>query len=140
MSHGTTLFKKTSIALGIVTLVSTKFVSAASWSSGDWSVSFDSNFSLGTSIRTETRDLSLVGNSNQSQFDWTGYNPATNPLYSPAQVWAQADGAYSTNGDLGNLNFDKNNTISTLFKGVHELDLQYQDMGNQHNKLQLFCC
>lgn len=129
MSHGTTLFKKTSIALGIVTLVSTKFVSAASWSSGDWSVSFDSNFSLGTSIRTETRDLSLVGNSNQSQFDWTGYNPATNPLYSPAQVWAQADGAYSTNGDLGNLNFDKNNTISTLFKGVHELDLQYQDMG-----------
>ena len=60
MSHGTTLFKKTSIALGIVTLVSTKFVSAASWSSGDWSVSFDSNFSLGTSIRTETR----------AKFDW----------------------------------------------------------------------
>ena len=46
MSHGTTLFKKTSIALGIVTLVSAKFASAASWSSGDWSVSFDSNFSL----------------------------------------------------------------------------------------------
>jgi len=130
MSHGATLFKKTSIALGIVTLVSAEFVSAASWSSGDWSVSFDSNFSLGTSIRTEARDASLVGNSNQSAFNWTGYNAATtSPLYTQAEVWAQSDGAYSTNGDLGNLNFDKNQTISTLFKGVHELDLKYQDMG-----------
>ena len=103
------LFKKTSIALGIVTLVSAEFASAASWNSGDWSVSFDSNFSLGTSIRTEARDASLVGNSNQLPFNWTGYNPATiNPLYTSAQVWAQSDGAYSTNGDLGNLNFDKN--------------------------------
>jgi hypothetical protein len=129
MNCGFTLLKKTSIALGIISLVNAECVSAASWSSGDWSVSFDSNFSLGNSIRTQERDLSIVGNSNQLQFNWTGYNPATNPLYSSAEVWAQSDAAYSTNGDLGNLNFDKNKTISTLFKGVHELDLKYQDMG-----------
>ncbi|MDP5040416.1 MAG: DUF1302 domain-containing protein, partial [Paraglaciecola sp.] len=54
---------------------------AANWDSGDWSVSFDSNFSFGTSVRVEDIDFSTVGNSNQLNLDWSGYNPATNPIY-----------------------------------------------------------
>jgi hypothetical protein len=125
------MFKKSPIALGIASLISAAVLPlhAASWSDGDWSVSFDSNFSFGTSIRTEDRDLSRVGNSNQLQLDWSGYNPATNPLYSSSEVWAIGNAGYSTNGDLGTLNYDKNEAFSTLFKGVHELDLRYKDMG-----------
>ena len=69
-------FKKSPIALGMMGLMSAALMpaQAASWSDGDWSVTFDSNFSLGTSIRVEERDFSRVGNSNGVQFDWTGYN------------------------------------------------------------------
>ena len=99
-------FKKSPIALGMMGLMSAALMpaQAASWSDGDWSVTFDSNFSLGTSIRVEERDFSRVGNSNGVQFDWTGYNPATNPIYSSADVWELGTGGYSTNGDLSTLN------------------------------------
>lgn len=124
-------FKKTPIALGVIGLLSGAFMpaQAASWSKGDWSATFDSNFSLGTAIRVEERDFSRVGNSNGLQFDWSGYNPATNPIYSSADVWALGTGGYSTNGDLSTLNYDKGEAFSTLFKGVHELDIQYKNMG-----------
>ena len=49
---------------------------AANWNFGDLSVTFDSNFTLATSIRTEERDFNLIGHSNQPRLDWTGYNAA----------------------------------------------------------------
>jgi hypothetical protein len=124
-------FKKSPIALGVIGLLGGAFMpaQAASWYDGDWSATFDSNFSLGTSIRVEDRDFSRVGNSNGLQFDWSGYNPATNPIYDSADVWALGTGGYSTNGDLSTLNYDKGEAFSTLFKGVHELDIQYKNMG-----------
>jgi hypothetical protein len=131
MSDGFPIFKKTPTALGFACLVGVSLLpaQAASWSKGDWSATFDSNFSLGTSIRTEDIDFSRVGNSNQLQLDWNGYNPVTNPLYSSSEVWAIGDAGYSTNGDLGTLNYDRGETFSTLFKGLHELDIRYKDMG-----------
>lgn len=131
MARGFTIFKKTPIALGIACLFGATLlpVQAVNWSEGDWSVSFDSNFSIGASIRSEDIDFSRVGNSNQLQFDWSGYSPVTNPLYSTSEVWAIGEAGYSTNGDLGTLNYDRGETFSTLFKGVHELDIGYKDMG-----------
>ncbi|MFT7412320.1 MAG: hypothetical protein ACI9J4_000677 [Paraglaciecola sp.] len=131
MRTGSFVFKKTPIALSLIGLLGVLItpVQAASWDDGDWSATFDSNFSIGTSIRVEDRDMSTVGNSNQVQFDWTGYNPATNPLYTSADIWSQGNAGYSTNGDLGNLNFDSGKAFSTLFKGTHELDVRYKDMG-----------
>lgn len=131
MIYGSSIFKKTTIALGITSVLGacSMTANAANWDSGDWSVSFDSNFSFGTSVRVEDIDFSTVGNSNQLNLDWSGYNPATNPIYTSSDVWALTDAAYSTNGDLGNLNYDKNKAFSTLFKGVHELDIRYKDMG-----------
>ncbi len=65
MSDGVPIFKKTPTALGFACLVGGSLLpaQAASWSKGDWSATFDSNFSLGTSIRTEDIDFSRVGNS-----------------------------------------------------------------------------
>jgi hypothetical protein len=131
MIIGPSTFKKTPLAAGIIALlgVSTMSANAANWDFGDVSVSLDSNFTLATSIRTENRDYSLIGNSSHSQFNWSGYNAATNTIYPSADVWAAADGNYSSNGDLGNLSHDPGETFSTQIAGSHEIDIKYGDYG-----------
>ncbi|MBF7072792.1 DUF1302 domain-containing protein [Glaciecola sp. MH2013] len=131
MTNKPRAFKKSTLAAGIAALMATSSQSAfaADWNFGDLSITFDSNFTLATSIRTEDRDFNLIGHSNQPGLDWTGYNAATNVIYPSADVWALTDGAYSTNGDLGNLNYDKGDAFSTQFVGLHELDVNYGDFG-----------
>lgn len=124
------IFKRTPLAAGVLALVSaTSSVQAANWSFGDVSVTLDSTFTLGTSIRTESRDFSLIGNSNHPQFEWSGYDAVTNPIYLNTEVWSQSEGAYSTNGDLGNLAHDPGEAFSTQISGTHELDIKYGDFG-----------
>lgn len=125
-------YKKTTIAIGVAAVLAaaSHHATAANWNFGDIDVTFDSNFTLATSIRVEDRDLNLIGNSNLSQFDWSGYNAATNVIYPSADVWAlSGNGAYSTNGDLGNLSFDPGSAFSTQFIGLHELEVSYGDFG-----------
>lgn len=129
MKCGPAMFSKTPVALCIAGIIASTSTHAASWEDGDWSVSFDSNFSLGTSIRVEGRDYSLVGKSNLPGLNWNGYNPATNPIYTSQDIWAQSEGGYSTNGDLATLNYDQGEAFSTMFKGLHELDIQYKNYG-----------
>lgn len=124
-------FKKNAIALGVASVLSiASFASSAKeWSFGDVEVSLDSTFTLATSIRVEDRDFNLIGNSNHPQFNWNGYNAATNVIYPSADVWALSDGGYSNNVDLGNLSFDPGKAFSTQFVGLHELDVRYKDFG-----------
>ncbi|MDN4504216.1 DUF1302 domain-containing protein [Alteromonadaceae bacterium BrNp21-10] len=131
MSNKPQSFRKTHLALGVAAILANTFLpaKAVSWDEGDWSVSFDSNFSLGTSIRVEDRDWSLIGNSNHQQFNWNGYNATTNVVYPSADIWAQANGSYSNNGDNSDLLYDPGKAFSTLFKGTHELDIRYKNMG-----------
>ncbi len=124
-------FRKSSMALAVSTLIAglAGHAHGASWSTGDWEISFDSSFSVGTSIRVEERDWGLIANSNQPEFNWSGYDAATNVIYPSADIWDQAKGSYSANGDQGDLNYDKGKPFSTLIKGVHELDIRYDNMG-----------
>lgn len=124
-------FKKSPIAAGLLALFGAAALpaSAASWDVGDVSISLDSNFTLATSIRVEDRDYSLIGNSNHPQFNWSGYNAATNVIYPSGDVWALANGSYSSNGDLGNLAHDPGEAFSTQVSGNHELDIRYGDIG-----------
>ncbi|GGW88513.1 DUF1302 domain-containing protein [Alteromonas halophila] len=124
-------FKKSPVAAGVIALLSAASLPAhsASWDFGDVSVSLDSTFTLATSIRTENRDYDLIGNSNHPQFDWSGYNAATNVIYPSTDVWALSDGNYSTNGDLGNLAHDPGEAFSTQISGTHELDVNFGDYG-----------
>ncbi|MFC3032101.1 DUF1302 domain-containing protein [Pseudoalteromonas fenneropenaei] len=102
---------------------------AASFQVGEFDVTFDSTFSYGQSIRTEDRDFEFIGKSNHPRFDWTGYNAAIgNTIYSSAEVWSQP-GAYSNNGDAGDLNFDAGDTFSQLIKGTHELSISKDNWG-----------
>ncbi|WP_137166939.1 DUF1302 domain-containing protein [Salinimonas lutimaris] len=125
-------FKKSPVAAGVIALlgVATQSANAANWQIGDASVTLDSTFTLATSIRTESRDYDLIGQSNFPQFDWTGYNAATNVIYPSADVWALAQGgSYSTNGDLGNLAHDPGEAFSSQVAGNHELDVNFGDYG-----------
>ncbi|GBL02853.1 DUF1302 domain-containing protein [Glaciecola sp. KUL10] len=124
-------FKKSSLALTVATVLvaSAQTAKAANWDFGDVSVTLDSNFTLATSIRVEDRDYNLIGHSNQPGLDWNNYNAATNVIYPSADVWALTDGAYSSNGDLGNLSFDSGEAFSTQFVGLHELEIQYENFG-----------
>jgi hypothetical protein len=131
MNKNNNVFNRSMVAKGVaLSLALASMPSlAASWEWGKVQFNFDSEFSLGTSIRMEDRDMSLIGNSNHLNLDWTGYNGTTNPVYSSADVWSLTNGSYSTNGDNGNLNFDKGEAFSTVLKGVHELDISYDNIG-----------
>lgn len=126
-------FLKKPLALGIATalMAATSSVSAANFQLGDFDISFDSTFSLGTSIRVEDRDWNgQVGKANNPNngFDYSLYHPAFNVVPTGADLWDGA-GSYSTNGDNANLNFDAGDAFSTVFKGTHELDIRKDNMG-----------
>ncbi|AWL11892.1 hypothetical protein HMF8227_01417 [Saliniradius amylolyticus] len=132
MNKGPRNFTKTPLAIGVAAFMGLTAASsqAANWRFGDVDVSFDSSFSLGTSYRIEDRDFDLIGQANNPVFNWTGYNPAAGQVvYPSADIWSTVDGAYSTNGDNGNLNYDPGEAFSTQFKGTHDLDIRYDNMG-----------
>ena len=113
-------------ALALASIPQTR---AVSFSFGEIEGSFDSTFSYGESYRLESRNRALIGKSNQSNFDFTGYDPALNPLYTPQQIWGNPQGGYSNNVDNGNLNFDSGDAFSKQIKGLHELELNYRNFG-----------
>jgi hypothetical protein len=104
-------------------------ISAKNFDLGGFEINFDSTFSAGSSWRKEDRDFNnQIGKSNHPQFNWDGYNPVLNPIYSSTDVWSQP-GTYSNNGDAGNLNFDSGDTFSKLIKGTHDLDIRKDNFG-----------
>jgi hypothetical protein len=125
------LFVKNKIVLGLTAAamgLSAAQTQAATFEVGGFDVAFDSTFSYGQSIRVEDRDFSIIGKSNNPSFDWTGYNPALNTIYTSQDVWAQP-GSYSNNGDAGDLNFNSGESFSKLLKGTHDLSISKDNYG-----------
>lgn len=133
--HG---FAKKPLAVGIAAALSMSLLTsmvntaqAARFELGDVEISFDSTFSVGSSWRTENRNWNdNVGKSNNANngLDFSNYS-----IFSPSppkeDIWAQGAGGYSTNGDAGNLNYNAGESFSKIFKGVHELDVHYENVG-----------
>lgn len=127
-------FYKKPLAAGITAalmVMATPHVSAKNFQLGDFDVSFDSTFSLGSSWRIEDRNWKdNVGKANNvnNGFDFSNYNAALNPNPPNVEIW-DGEGRYGTNGDNGNLNYDSGDAFSTIIKGSHELDVRYDNMG-----------
>ncbi len=133
--HG---FAKKPLAVGVAAALSMSLLTtmvntaqAARWDVGDVAISFDSTFSVGSSWRTENRNWNdNIGKSNNAN---NGLNFSKYSIFSPSpskeDIWAQGAGGYSTNGDAGNLNYNAGESFSKILKGVHELDVNYQNMG-----------
>ena len=77
---------------------------AVNFNIGEIEGSFDSSLSVGASWSTSSPDKNLIGSAN-------GGN------------------GYSQTGDDGRLNFKSGETISKIFKGIHDLELKYKDTG-----------
>lgn len=138
MNNSPRRFSRKPLAVGIAAALSMTLLGAslnnaqaARWEFGDVEVSFDSTFSLGTSIRTEDRnwnDNVAKANNLNNGLDFSNYNAVFNANPDNTTIW-QGAGAYSANGDNGNLNFDAGDSFSQLIKGSHELDINYNGMG-----------
>ncbi len=125
------LFVRNKIALSIAAAslgLSAASTQAVTFEAGGFDITFDSTFSYGQSVRVENRNFDLIGKSNNPAFNWTGYNPAINTVYSSQDVWAQP-GSYSNNGDAGGLNFDSGDSFSKLLKGTHDLSISKDNYG-----------
>ncbi|TYK66766.1 DUF1302 domain-containing protein [Colwellia echini] len=131
-------FSKKPLAVGIAAAVSMSLLTsafntaqAARWDVSDVEITFDSTFSAGTSWRTEDRNWNdNVGKSNNANngIDFSNYKVyAPNPT--KEDIWAQGAGSYSTNGDNGNLSYNAGESFSTMLKGLHELDVHYENVG-----------
>lgn len=125
-------FVRSTLALGVASALlalSATSAQAATFDFDDVEVVFDSTFSYGASWRAEDRNWDTISKVNHPRFDWTGYNAGTNQtIYTPAQIWSQP-GAYSSNGDAGNLNYDRGDMFSEVFRGTHELSVTNGDFG-----------
>jgi hypothetical protein len=132
-------FSKSPLALGVASaLLALSIVpaQAATFDVGNFQVVFDSTFSYGGSIRTEDRNFDTISKVNHPRFDWTGYGyvvdsngrPNFNSVYASSQIW-QEPGAYSSNGDAGNLNYDRGDMFNSMFKGLHELSISGDKIG-----------
>ncbi|WP_068545253.1 DUF1302 domain-containing protein [Thalassotalea crassostreae] len=109
-----------SVTAGLLMLSATQ-ANAVTFEWGNISGSIDSTFSYGESWRTENRNWDTIGKSNnlRNNIDWSNGGPEQ------GDIWLLGEGSYSTNGDLGNLNYDSGEAFSRMFKGSHELDIQY---------------
>ncbi|MCP4988462.1 MAG: DUF1302 domain-containing protein [Colwellia sp.] len=133
--HG---FAKKPLAVGVAAALSISLLTstvntaqAARFELGDVEISFDSTFSVGSSWRTENRNWNdNIGKANNANndIDYSNYS-IFSPSPSKEDVWAQGAGGYSTNGDNGNLNYNAGESFSKIFKGVHELDVHYDNVG-----------
>lgn len=78
---------------------------AGVFSYGELEGSFDSQLSVGFSWSMENPDKKLIGANNGGE------------------------GALSSAGDDGRLNYRRGDAFSKIFKGIHELELRYRDTG-----------
>ncbi len=94
-----------SVTLAMLTASIAGPASAVEFNLGEIEGRFDSQLSIGSSIRLNDADSQLISQANGGS------------------------GAGSGSYDDANLNFDKGNAFSTVFKGVHDLELNYANYG-----------
>ena len=140
MNKRSITFAKKPLALGVASALfalSMAPAQAASWDLGDVSITFDSTFSYGGSVRMEDRNWDTISKANNPGLNWAGYGydlanadpmKRFNPVYTSADIWKEY-GSYSSNGDSGNLNYDRGDMFSSLFKGLHELSITKDNIG-----------
>ncbi|MDH4568983.1 DUF1302 domain-containing protein [Pseudomonas sp. BN414] len=104
MTTRTTNSWRQPVLLPLVTLFLASQAQAVNFDIGEIQGSFDSSLSVGTSWATRDSDKDFIGVAN-------GGTSST------------------TTADDGRLNFKKHEVISSIFKGVHDLELKYGDSG-----------
>lgn len=100
MKKMTSVFKKLPLASAVALAVTLPVTQAASFDIGSVNVEFDSTFSLGSMWRVQDRDLRVIHPGNMA-----------------------GGGGHSSVADDGNLNFDKGDMTSFVFRGIHDISI-----------------
>ena len=82
-------------------------------STDNWTGSWDTTLSLGSSWRVEERDVDRIGHTNLAELEGVPFDILR--------------GAWSNNGDDGNMNFDKGDAFSSAIKFTTEIGLQHNN-------------
>ncbi|TKB50419.1 DUF1302 domain-containing protein [Ferrimonas sediminicola] len=132
MRQGAKVFRRSALAASIGIVLAAP-ASAVTFNWGEIEGSFDSTWTVGAAWRVEDRDYDRVAKSSQPGLDWSGYGfdfagGGFNEVYGGDQLFA-LPGSYSANQDLANLLYDNGDTFTEVFKGLHELELVYDNMG-----------
>lgn len=99
----------TSSTAAVAALLATP-ASAATFELGDWQGSWNSSFSVGMGVRARERDTRLYGQANGALIGLT-------------------NGSGANTIDEGNLNYDKGDRYTTLFKLFSEVEVKKGDLG-----------
>ncbi|SHG88706.1 DUF1302 domain-containing protein [Ferrimonas marina] len=135
MSASASCFRRSALAVSVAAVLAAP-VQAVSFNWGEIEGSFDSTWTVGAAWRVSDRNLDNIGKSNRFQWPEYGFVTGENGLVGGfndgglegSQIFAMP-GSYSNNGDLANMLYDKGDTFSEIFKGLHELELLYKNMG-----------
>jgi len=95
---------------------------AATWRKGELEASFYSTLSVSVNVRTQERDCRQIATIN-------GGCNADAVLGSPPTPEQLATEGRLLNTDDGNLNWDRGDAFSVLFKGTHEAKADYRNYG-----------
>ncbi|MDG9925118.1 MULTISPECIES: DUF1302 domain-containing protein [unclassified Pseudomonas] len=103
--------RPTLLALGVALATLGSTAQAATWQvGGDWSLTTNTTLTLGTSWALEDADKGLLTKADAASIGKVGRG-------------------INYNGDDGKLNFEKGDTISTVFKGLSDFDLNDGSQG-----------
>jgi len=95
-------------------------------STDNWTGSWDTTVSFGSSWRVEERDLKRIGHTNIIELEHVPDPNDPNDLPNYGLI-DYSRGGWSNNGDDGNLNFDKGDAFSTAIKFTTEIGLQHNN-------------
>lgn len=125
-------FRRSALAMGVASAMSLGLLSNVNAASFDWgevSGTFDSTWTAGASWRVSDRNWKdQIGKANQPNYNWANYTAFGNTIHQSTDIWANP-GSYSTNNDLSNQLHTNGETFSEIFKGLHELSLEYKNFG-----------
>jgi len=100
MKKMTSVFRKLPLASAVALAVAMPAANAANFDLGPVNIDFDSTFSLGAQWRVQDRDIRIIHPGNM-----------------------EGGGGHSSVADDGNLNFDKGDLTSFVFRGVHDISI-----------------
>ncbi len=113
------------VALGGAIALAAPAVSAFTFESDDVRGSFDSTVSFGMQWRMSATSCRIIGNDNGGCVPTTG--KLGEVVNGPGFGYTADPDFNYLQSDNGNLNFKKNQLVSTVLKGNHELTLKFRD-------------
>lgn len=127
MSGNSKNFKRNTVAAAVALVCAQQVCAMDFTTDGGWKATWNTTVSAASAWRAESQDKRIVGANDAAIVKGYAQTAGTNAAGTTA---ARADGYLgAANADVGNLNYDKGDRYSTLFKVITDLTMTKGDMG-----------